>query len=593
MFAVMRFEKLKTYGNIGGVEGHCARTRPTPNADPEKTKFNRWLVGDGDMVNAVKKRIGDRKIRKNAVYAVEFLLTASPEYFRPGRSEQGGHYEESCVKTFEQASLAWLRTEFGADNVVSAIIHLDEQTPHLHAVIVPISPVTDKLNASHWFDGKKSLAQLQTRYAQAVNHLGLHRGKEHSTATHIRISEYYDNVNAAKPPVLAKLAVEPPPPILISANARNDWAKTESGRLTSSQKPTLQPVADAAAEQQREKERRQAAESRAATLEYRYDLDRIRDIPLPEIFKLCDYTRDPNDKNQYLGPWGRISIETKNGKAKFYNHASGKGGGGAIDLIMHLEGFDFTGACAFLRQHFEADAIIKAAAHKAMNDAAEAINAPVSLPQPDDSTWPKVLNYLVSVRKLAAPMIDKLHNTGAIFADFRGNACFRFGDDGIELRGTSAQKWRGFRGKKTDFFRLSPVGEARGLAVVESAIEAISYAELYPDVRVIGLAGLGAKTQIKAVCAGLLKDQTLYAAFNADDAGDNAALHLTVAAKSKGFNVERNRPPEGQDWNDVLQLQKSTPSIINTDADTLAEDQGADENDDQVNDDHSPANGLS
>lgn len=56
MFAVMRFEKLKTFGNIGGVGGHCARTRETPNADPSKTKLNRWLIGDGDIVADVKKK---------------------------------------------------------------------------------------------------------------------------------------------------------------------------------------------------------------------------------------------------------------------------------------------------------------------------------------------------------------------------------------------------------------------------------------------------------------------------------------------------------------------------------------------------------
>lgn len=503
--------------------------------------------------------------------AIEFLLTASPDYFRPGRPEHGSHYQEERVDAFEKASIVWLEETFGAENIVSLVTHLDEQTPHLHAVIVPVDPGTDKLNASRWFDGKKSLSELQTRFAQVVNHLGLRRGKEHSTATHTRIGEYYGNINTAIPPVLPDIAVAVPP-MELRGTVREQWAQTESGRLTLIQAPTLQPITDAASEQKREKERRHAAESEAARLGRALGLECIRDIPLQDVFALCGYESDAKDKNQYRGPLGRISTETKNGKAKFYNHDRQKGGG-AIDLAMHLEGMDFLGACAFLGGNFNADAIIRAAAHKAMQDAKEAVKMPAPLPKPDESTWERVRHYLVSVRKLAVSTIDMLHEKGKIFSDFRGNACFMYGADGVELRGTTAHAWRGFRGKKTSFFAISRGKNAQSVAVVESAIEAMSYAQLNPDASVISVSGLGGKELAKNVRDLQTKGLKVYAAFNADEAGDEAALRLRVAVTG----VERHRPPDGNDWNDVLRAKATNePSSTTNNEDLLSPGDGGD-----------------
>ncbi|MEQ1620558.1 MAG: MobV family relaxase [Methylococcales bacterium] len=556
MFAVMRFEKLKTFGNIGGVESHCLRSRETLNADPAKSMLNRWIVGDGSITSEVKRRIGNRKIRKNAVLAIEFLLSASPEYFRPDHPENGGEFRKDRVESFEKAVLDWLTNKFGNENIVSVVTHLDEQTPHLHAILVPIDPTTDRLNASGWLDGKKALAELQTSFANSVAHLGLKRGMERSTATHVRISEYYVHVNSPITPELPKILVEPPPAMMLGTS-RIEWAQIESDRLVSIQTSTLQPLADAAAEQKREKQRRKKAELETSRLSRLLELERIRDIPLPAVFAMCGYEIDPDDKHQYQGPLGRISTETKNGKAKFYNHDRQKGGGGAIDLVMHLEEMDFSGVCAFLGGNFNADAISKAAAHKAMQEAKDALKQPVPLPTPDESTWLKVREYLIYVRKIAVTTVDKLYSKGQLFSDFRGNACFRYGQEGVELRGTTDHLWRGFRGKKTGFFSIWRGDITKSVAVCESAIEAMSYAELNPDASVISLSGLGGKKLVEALrtLKSKKKNMKIYAAFNADIAGDEAAQRLIVALPG----VERHRPLiDGDDWNNVLQKVKET-----------------------------------
>src|SRR5438270_383983 len=86
-FAIFRLKKVHTFGQIAGLSKHMERDRETPNADPELTRLNERLTGSGDWVADVKARVAVAPIvRKNAVLAIEFMLTASPEWFADGVS---------------------------------------------------------------------------------------------------------------------------------------------------------------------------------------------------------------------------------------------------------------------------------------------------------------------------------------------------------------------------------------------------------------------------------------------------------------------------------------------------------------------------
>jgi hypothetical protein len=83
-FAIVRTAKLKTAGNLGGLNNHLERKMEVPNADPELSHLNRRKVGSGDLAKDVTNRLqaaGIEKPRKNAVLAIEHLMTASPEAF--------------------------------------------------------------------------------------------------------------------------------------------------------------------------------------------------------------------------------------------------------------------------------------------------------------------------------------------------------------------------------------------------------------------------------------------------------------------------------------------------------------------------------
>ena len=158
---VCRLGKLKTWAEVGAVQAHNHRGAGAyKHASPDGPAPIR-LIGHGTLADAIKTRIGVQPIRKNAVLAVEFILSASPEYFRPGQPEAWGKYDQARLDAWVESQKKWLADTFGPENIVDLALHLDEATPHLHAVIVPIRQSDQKLADSHWLDGPAKLRALQ------------------------------------------------------------------------------------------------------------------------------------------------------------------------------------------------------------------------------------------------------------------------------------------------------------------------------------------------------------------------------------------------------------------------------------------------
>jgi hypothetical protein len=147
-----------------------------------------------DLETLVRQHIGDQTIRKNAVLAVEFLLTASPEYFRPDDPRLAGYYEQQRLESFQHTACEWLQTRYG-NRIVRAELHLDESTPHIHAYMVPLDE-KGKLNCRALPCGSRyRLSELQDDFALAMKPLGLERGIKGSRASHTSVRKYYTAVN--------------------------------------------------------------------------------------------------------------------------------------------------------------------------------------------------------------------------------------------------------------------------------------------------------------------------------------------------------------------------------------------------------------
>ena len=187
-YAIMRCKKLASMGSVASALKHCYRERETPNADASKTPQNaHHAARSTDEAMGKLRDLLPAKRRKDAVLAVEYLMTASPQWWKQASQEQ--------QQGFFQQSRQWLADKFGEKNIIVATIHRDETSPHLSAFVVPLTR-DGRLSAKDFIGNKGQMSQDQTTYAEGVRQFGLERGLEGSKATHTTIREYYTRANA-------------------------------------------------------------------------------------------------------------------------------------------------------------------------------------------------------------------------------------------------------------------------------------------------------------------------------------------------------------------------------------------------------------
>ena len=210
-YAVLHLEKAK--GTDSRMSAHIERTVHPKNADRTRTHLNRELVqfpeGVRNRTQAIAHRIETagirRKVSANQVKAIRILLTGSNNDMKQMEAE--GRIEDWC-----NDSLKWIRETYGEQNLVSAVLHMDEKTPHIHATVIPIVTGERRKAGQEEQNGKKKyrkknpqdvrlcaddvmarhrLKHYQDTYAQAMNKYGLQRGVDGSLAKHISTMQYY------------------------------------------------------------------------------------------------------------------------------------------------------------------------------------------------------------------------------------------------------------------------------------------------------------------------------------------------------------------------------------------------------------------
>jgi len=197
-YAIMRCKKLAKAGNVAASLKHAYRERETFNADPSKTPDNEhWAAKSTDEAMGKIRELLPEKRRKDAVLAVEYVLTASPEWWKSASQEKQTAF-------FNQAH-KWLVEKYGADRIVTASIHRDETSPHMTAFVVPLTK-DGRLSAKDFIGNKAQMVSDQTAFASAVANLGLRRGIEGSKARHTRIQAFYEALE--RPPV-ANITIDP------------------------------------------------------------------------------------------------------------------------------------------------------------------------------------------------------------------------------------------------------------------------------------------------------------------------------------------------------------------------------------------------
>ncbi len=162
-YAIMRFAKYKG-PEISRIEGHNERTKETyasnPDIDPTRTHLNFHLIEPTNRYRAEAERqiaAAQCRTRTDSVRLVETLITCSPEFFK-GKGVK-------AIRAYFQHALDFLMEKQRPETFVSAVVHLDEKTPHMHVTFVPLTQ-DGRLSAKDIIGNRKHLIAWQDAYWQ-------------------------------------------------------------------------------------------------------------------------------------------------------------------------------------------------------------------------------------------------------------------------------------------------------------------------------------------------------------------------------------------------------------------------------------------
>ena len=160
-YAIMRFAKYKG-PEIGNIEAHNERTKEkyasNPDVDTSRSKYNFHLVKPPGKYRAESERqiaAAGCRTRKDSIRMIETLFTASPEFFKGKKRAE--------IRVFFEEALHFLEQHQSKETIISAVVHMDEKTPHMHLCFVPLT-ADGRLSAKEIVGNKKKLTQWQDRF---------------------------------------------------------------------------------------------------------------------------------------------------------------------------------------------------------------------------------------------------------------------------------------------------------------------------------------------------------------------------------------------------------------------------------------------
>jgi hypothetical protein len=168
-YAIMRF--AKHHGSASGLEAHHERMKDSYESNPDiqtaKSSYNIHLIEpEGRYNREIKSRIEAAqqanpkcRVKQNSVRFVDTLITASPTFFYRRTRED--------VERYFKTALRFIEEKVSERNIVSAVIHMDEATPHLHLIFVPLTE-DDRLSAKEIIGGPAGCRKWQDEFYQRM-----------------------------------------------------------------------------------------------------------------------------------------------------------------------------------------------------------------------------------------------------------------------------------------------------------------------------------------------------------------------------------------------------------------------------------------
>ena len=626
--AIYRTNKLKGRANISGIVREHSRTINCANADSSLKHLNDVLYGSTNHQADVDKLLNKvtAKTRKDAVLAFDFVLSASPEFFE--ENPVGSRKYEQWI----QQSMKFLESQYGKNRIAYAVVHLDEKTPHIQGVIVPLDKKPDGsigLNAKKFLDNggrgniNGKLNKTQDAIGKYYAPLGIERGLKGSKATHKKIRTFYNELNELFPDIV-KLTIEDVQQTVIGKfGNRNEEAQKVFDQLLAAAKTSK--MRQLTAENFEEEVERLRAENAELAKQVKADVKVDNRKEIDKALRGLDLEIVASDlglvKSQKDGYWRDpeeiFKIDIKG--SKFFDFKADKGNSGAFDFVQHVNGVSFKDGRDYLASQYGFDEFqfdfatkdnrknidvhaskIEELKSKIDNHQQEInkevlrINAIKNgikandieqvkrysrsnksqiddikknalqrfVPPPAvDSSWGKVRNYLVNIRKISSDFIDRLKSDGVLYSDKRNNAVWKY-DEGAILHGTAsrqgAKKFKGFApgSSRKHEWCWSSSDNAKTAIICESPVDGISLVQLagLNDVEIISTGGVSneapKRIQTKAF-------DNIIIAYDSDPAGQKAAyaMERKIRDVQKKASISYSPPSGVKDWNEVLQAK--------------------------------------
>lgn len=472
-FAILRIVKLHTPQEISKVGNHNDRRGKLPgNVDPKKVELNRsFTPNDSPLLDRVNAKLAGKKFRKDAVKAVEIFCGFSP-----------GCEKFVSIEQWAQASLDYVKRKFGEDNLVSAVLHMDEQTPHMHFVIIPM--VGDKLAAKRIFGTRKQLHEMQNEFHAVVKKFGLQRGTKGSSRPHLTMRQIYEGTHEGMEIVQKTLDSIP------KKSPVEGW-KGYSEKLRDHLSTALEPLTTAKtaatlAALEIQSLRKLVNDSEVASKAHK---DRLRQLDLREVAtRLLGYDGVKDGKSTVFEDDARKIVIT--GNAFKDENSDARGERGAISLTCHILDVDFDTAVRILAQHFpEAVDVVKAEAVRAVEASIKtsvesAINEQIDtgakiehFAQLDKGKLKVLEEHLENIKGIPAAIIKSLINHTKLWANRWGSACFvRVTADelrmGVTIVGTKTEALQSI-GPKDAFFTVGDLTKLKSVAIAPNPIDAM------------------------------------------------------------------------------------------------------------------------
>ena len=158
---ILRFHKYKG-PEIGQIEAHNERTKEkyasNPDIDPARKHLNYNLLTPPPKYRPeAERQIREAgcRTRKDSVRLVETMITASPEFFQNKSPQE--------IREYFERALEFMKSKQNPDTIISAVVHMDEKTPHMHLCFVPLTE-DGRLSAKDIVGNKKKLTKWQDEY---------------------------------------------------------------------------------------------------------------------------------------------------------------------------------------------------------------------------------------------------------------------------------------------------------------------------------------------------------------------------------------------------------------------------------------------